>query len=1609
MGKLGKGNSVNRKSRGGGIDLIPTKARYAVEPDPTGSSWSSDISYEKDTLPIMVNVLQKYTTDDSGNRVLHPDSGNVNKKFIEEVISVLSQMLKGTYRNRKGGELVGGLTPVLDNENHGESAYAGAGLTPFIPANLFKYWLYRFNNPVKNPTDTKGGYKTKISFDVTNITTGGNSAHQTEYNTARANLLSAQTTANNAHTAHGGQDLEDIANYGGLLKTDGIFFWDIEEYYDPAVFRAKRTTIDGSNPGLSDSEDPFHDLFKEMQYDHDQEKEWITSAENFSNGFPGVTLWMIDGVLQQEVGWLGRANFPATSGNGNIWVQASFPELANPMHDDYENTKEKFASTLLHEVGHMLGLRHAYEGGSLMQYAPHMTESGFVETIQPTVQMPALNAEVSAPTSYSNSNQNAIYETNTTKDVERFNKLDHEKKSFMEYFYRAYLPSFTRGVFHDELIDSSKDFSSHIRLPRVKTKDANNNDVVVKSINTAVNSIKYFDWSIAGITGWDNIIDKYGPAGFHALTERLKMGLDAHQDLPFWWTGSVHDSDYAVNCGPTYGYSVSPNAQDGFVANSDTGSDDLTGLFMTSGLPNGAAGGLDCGANTAGSITDFAWPQDGYLVDSSRWSSLCVFPRDLFPYSQTSGSESDVMSLSFWVKFDTVNVNQILICKNGGTYHNTANLFMVGLIKDVTDSNKYKLTAFLRDNSAPAEFDTGFMGGDSAESRMFISSNDKLGRVTMGSEWTSTDWNHVVLTFEPVTHDGNPDTKVHMYLNGTDVESNGYLFGDDDTPNSSGATPARYRRISQMGHTIDNSFTGAYNHSDDFGRDMNNWLVGVRPVKMVDCSVLDDDCDGDEGATDPSGQTITNTHTGKVRFGNRFDGKFTEFGMFTKTLTSAEVTAIWNSGTPIDLRAGSPCSPSIGSVTNYTSSGALANCHAYYKFDEKTAITDGWDERRVRDYKPHSWTNNTNVYGGGKQLVINKTDANGHLLVEAKTRIPFCIPNEDGTPSNDYDEFWMYNMNWLNPAYPPYPPNWPTDKIYDATDNLGNPLCPCLYAEQTYSKTWVPNTGITPGDIRTNLGEDANGNRVIKPGATVGMNDTTITSTKRDNIKLMWEFLFERDDKDYKYEDLDVGNCKWTHPAYNPYDWDYSFMCNYNSGYWTADTAEVIGFDGRMNQVFGFNGNTIYGWEFFANLSRSTDILDSSWWLPFWGANDYYSSVFQAGCYWFEMSAAYFGGTPGPHMGITQDLDEDGVYDERISNVYANHFIAPFAGGTGVQNNNYREIMLVGDPEWSEFFPYENFLPTSTLRNGYMPDFGVYGFGPRTCPPSDYVSNMSSTVLERTTGPEGVAEMIFDTNTDDIRFLSWGANYDQQFMPYVVKFFTGSLNPGDGFNYNPYKVDVSKMGYKTAADWYGIDNNVPVGPYTSAFDIAQSYNPRVMGQAINYHNPPLGPISTRILSDTYERKPNHPYTNPLNGKLYKGNPVGPDQLLNAMNYNRMVPIPEYEGRYITGHWYLHDIIQSQRAQIPGLTTNPLAAGVSLADYPSDAYQTIHRWGYSGMSAFSKSQLLRMRRVMEQERGKTKGMLDFGRLMHKYLTDLNVDYSHDANEIKTALEKYFGTS
>lgn len=91
-------------------------------------------------------------------------------------------------------------------------------------------------------------------------------------------------------------------------------------------------------------------------------------------------------------------------------------------------------------------------------------------------------------------------------------------------------------------------------------------------------------------------------------------------------------------------------------------------------------------------------------------------------------------------------------------------------------------------------------------------------------------------------------------------------------------------------------------------------------------------------------------------------------------------------------------------------------------------------------------------FGADSSIVMTSIAINYSTpALNFKTRIPFCELDDEGNPTDVFDEFWDLNLNYLNPNYPAYPDNTPTYKIYDEE------FCPCLHKTQNY----IDNTGET--------------------------------------------------------------------------------------------------------------------------------------------------------------------------------------------------------------------------------------------------------------------------------------------------------------------------------------------------------------------------------------------------------------------------------------------------------------------------------------------------------------------------------------------------------------------
>mgnify|MGYP003110309808 FL=1 len=445
--KLGSGNSMHRRARGGGI----AKGAWAPHDDPSGSGWAdpineNQINYQKNIIPVLVNVIQDWVTDDNKNRVLSENSGAITKEFVQSCISDVNSMLQGTYQPIHDGVNAGQLGPSIDHELHGVACNYQLALANYIPVNYFDNWLYKFDNCVRTPENTKKnsetngfGVKTPISFDIQSITSGGNSIYQTEFNAAKTALTNSRNKAASNYSTYTNQDMLDIKNYGGLIKTDGVLFYDAEHYYNPTNLVAARTAVGDADATAVDTLDPYNALYLDLANGTTNSNQGNVqiSCQRVTNAFPGLVIWIYDAGSVVNFNSRGQAWFPQHPSNGHIWMQGGLSDLfiGDSEDIDYQNTRSEFIGTLLHEFGHCFGLRHSFDGGTVISLKPTLQAGSIKRNVIPIVQTPAVNEtiDVSPDNGHLNSQQ---VDVDTTFDVTKYNTLSDTEKGFIEYYYK---------------------------------------------------------------------------------------------------------------------------------------------------------------------------------------------------------------------------------------------------------------------------------------------------------------------------------------------------------------------------------------------------------------------------------------------------------------------------------------------------------------------------------------------------------------------------------------------------------------------------------------------------------------------------------------------------------------------------------------------------------------------------------------------------------------------------------------------------------------------------------------------------------------------------------------------------------------------------------------------------------------------------------------------------------------------------------------------------------------------------------------------------------------------------------------------------------------------
>ena len=1139
--KLGSGNSVHRRIRGGGIP----KGAWSPSPDPSDTSWDDTVQSGKTVIPVLFHVVSKYKTVD-GKRVVDTDySHGITIEYLEEVIANVNSMLRGTFLPTYDGESVGFGGMLINEDSHGVECNFEVKLAEFIPANTYKYFNYGHAD-YKQYDDTGKSLRVKspLSFNVDQISSGGASSYQNDFNTAKSNLQAAQNAANAAYTTMPNSEILAIKNWGGFVRTSGVIQYDLEHFYNPTTLLAARTAVgDAATGNYGEGESDRNEYIASplifgyhwmagsyaagewpynMPFGNNATQ---NNCSSVSASFPGLNVWVID---DESKNWGGYGS------NGN----------AKPHYYDYHGNcfmrykdgvkgKENFQATLLHELGHVFGLKHTWDGGVLCQAQPY--------GIKPEFKLPAVNQQVT-PSDTSQVN------ANTTPNVEQFNTLSSDERTFIELWHKEFLPSYTRGLKHNDLTDSSKNFSTYIRLHRTT-----HNGTIVKSINSDIDS--WFDISIGGISGASNLRNEYSYGQWHTAWRRLQQGYSAQQDPPFFWTGSVHSSDTAA----------------------------------------------------------------------------------------------------------------------------------------------------------------------------------------------------------------------------------------------------------------------------------------------------------DLGGSDPQ--------------------------------------------------------------------------------------------------------------GGGAQLVINKTDGNGDLMVnvvngsDGRTRIPFCIPNPDGTPSNDYDEFWMYNMNWLNPDYPPYPYDWSTQKIYDQYEADGStPLCPCLYAAQTYSKTWVPGTTIQASDVSSSAFNTSTGKGTLMP---TNKDFSTNESTIRTNTDAWQDMIFDL----LRNARADASHNYFTHRE--------------GSGY----TYEGL------------------------NKPLAKDLLDPFWldWSDgdVWGN---YRSSFGKGNWYGKYFTSGSAGTPSQHS------------------FYEGKFYTPYAGA----NSGVNGALLKMQTEYNGFMPpfgFYGFSSRSCLPSQYIITGATEFDGTQVAIQGNTTGTHANSKTDTyTTGGSGntlEGHRFLNLGYDDeaiyqplyIRFTigSIDSN-DPLYNPFKMRLVDHMYGFNETMNMNARATHRVVAG--NGNELYTTHPNSSVFGRTN-LDIAESEWRR--GSHVSFFSDGTGGANGYDIINLYT-------SNPIEGKMYKGTPITLSWMRNTMNYQRSFSYTEYLGRY---NMLEDDYIRTIRPEIQSL--QPSAFPTLLSEYVSPiAYSgegTTHSYGlqtinkplstsqrqnaqYGGRTGVTVGQLDRMSDMLNTRVSAFGQILDYSEILSKYYEDIASAYgSYDAKTIKDSIENY----
>ncbi len=446
------------------------------------------------------------------------------------------------------------------------------------------------------------------------------------------------------------------------------------------------------------------------------------------------------------------------------------------------------------------------------------------------------------------------------------------------------------------------------------------------------------------------------------------------------------------------------------------------------------------------------------------------------------------------------------------------------------------------------------------------------------------------------------------------------------------------------------------------------------------------------------------------------------------------------------------------------------------------------------------------------------------------SRVPFCVPilNESTSiyePSDVFDPAWFANMNWRDPKNRAYPENWPVSKLYDEFDANGDPLCPCLYAEQT---VWIDGVERTYTPINAS-----------RTGFIPEILSGSITSWSDPAAKTAWQWMQnEQNINSILNEDAQILYKIQSH----------SFLKEHPTKTIAKASSTLPPDDVGYQLNNGAAGFMIESWN---NSSMYVD-TDNNIQIDI---NDTYPlNIFNRGKKGSAMKLYPSVGCDWNGHQITNSNISALSYPHSKGHFFQNYPIGykPFPGGYSTDTYTSTDpIHYMMAPFGSAYFgmnphgtSYLKFKPNwqNFIQEHLSEEDGAFTSGGLESLPGDYSTIMGSSVFE--------SGLTFWNGEDDLHTLyytdSGGNNVSTQLE--YFKFTFGSTDPTSPY-YNPYRLNLFKSSNLTKLHEQGTSDPI-------LYDFSVFYGNSITDEngevqnLIGTSTPSLGDINVGVLNNT---------------------------------------------------------------------------------------------------------------------------------------------------------------